>query len=129
MSLPESVTNCLRPSLFPRVPPYLKFVGHDETAAHKIPLPIQKHLKWKLTTITPIVVKRTLTNSGFRLVKSECDTAECPQEGMYFFLFTSHLHESWTLFDYVILQYKMSASKIKSSLINGSILSTKEKSS
>ncbi|CAB3233718.1 unnamed protein product [Arctia plantaginis] len=80
ISLPESVTNCLRPSLFPRVPPYLKFVGPDETPVHKIPLPIQKHLKWKLTTITPIVVKRTLTNSGFRLVKSECDTAECPQE-------------------------------------------------
>lgn len=78
--LPESVTNCLRPSLFPRVPPYLKFIGHDESPCLKIPLPIQKHLKWKLTAITPIVVKKTLTNSGFRLVKSECDTAECPQE-------------------------------------------------
>lgn len=78
--LPESVLSCLRPSIFPRVPPYLRFVGHEETCPVKIPLPIQKHLKWKLTTITPIVVKRTLTNSGFRLVKSECDTAECPQE-------------------------------------------------
>ncbi|KAJ8709077.1 hypothetical protein PYW07_008903 [Mythimna separata] len=80
LHLPESVSNCLRPSLFPRVPPYLKFIGHDESPCLKIPLPIQKHLKWKLTTITPIVVKKTLTNSGFRLVKSECDTAECPQE-------------------------------------------------
>ncbi|XP_045454529.1 tubulin monoglutamylase TTLL4-like [Melitaea cinxia] len=79
-SLPESLTNCLRPSLFPRVPPYLKFIPHDETTPLKIPLSIQKHLKWKVTTITPIVVKKTLTNSGFRLVKSECDTAECPQE-------------------------------------------------
>ncbi|CAH0677629.1 unnamed protein product [Spodoptera exigua] len=78
--LPESVASCLRPSLFPRVPPYLKFIGHEESPCLKIPLPIQKHLKWKLTTITPIVVKKTLTNSGFRLVKSECDTAECPQE-------------------------------------------------
>ncbi|XP_035452597.1 tubulin polyglutamylase ttll-4 isoform X6 [Spodoptera frugiperda] len=78
--LPESVANCLRPSLFPRVPPYLKFIGHEESPCLKVPLPIQKHLKWKLTTITPIVVKKTLTNSGFRLVKSECDTAECPQE-------------------------------------------------
>lgn len=75
------MTNCLRASLFPRVPPYLKFIGHEESPCLKIPLPIQKHLKWKLTTITPIVVKKTLTNSGFRLVKSECDTAECPQEG------------------------------------------------
>lgn len=79
--IPDSVTGCLRQSLFPRVPPYLKFVGHDEPPSQRIPLPIQKHLKWKLTTITPIVVKKTLTNSGFRLVKSECDTAECPQEG------------------------------------------------
>ncbi|XP_075984355.1 uncharacterized protein LOC142982007 isoform X3 [Anticarsia gemmatalis] len=78
--LPDTVTSCLRQSLFPRVPPYLKFVGHEESASLKIPMPIQKHLKWKLTTITPIVVKKTLTNSGFRLVKSECDTAECPQE-------------------------------------------------
>ncbi|XP_052753963.1 tubulin monoglutamylase TTLL4-like isoform X4 [Galleria mellonella] len=80
LNLPESISNCLRPSLFPRVPPYLRFVGHEDTQPLKIPMAIQKHLKWKLTTITPIVVKKTLTNSGFRLVKSECDTAECPQE-------------------------------------------------
>ncbi|KAM3961183.1 uncharacterized protein ACR2FA_004735 [Aphomia sociella] len=80
LNLPESISNCLRPSLFPRVPPYLRFVGHEDTPPLKIPMAIQKHLKWKLTTITPIVVKKTLTNSGFRLVKSECDTAECPQE-------------------------------------------------
>ncbi|XP_013186188.2 tubulin polyglutamylase ttll-4 isoform X2 [Amyelois transitella] len=80
LSIPDSITSCLRPSLFPRVPPYLRFVAHDDTMPLKIPAPIQKHLKWKLTTITPIVVKKTLTNSGFRLVKSECDTAECPQE-------------------------------------------------
>ncbi|CAK1545623.1 unnamed protein product [Leptosia nina] len=80
LNLSESLGNCLRPSLFPRVPPYLKFVPHDETIPLKVPAAIQKHLKWKLTTITPIVVKKTLMNSGFRLVKSECDTAECPQE-------------------------------------------------
>ncbi|KPI98780.1 Tubulin polyglutamylase TTLL4 [Papilio xuthus] len=80
VSIPESITSCLRLSLFPRVPPYLKFASHEETAPLKIPAPIQKHLKWKLTTITPILVKKTLTNSGFRLVKSECDTSECPQE-------------------------------------------------
>ncbi|XP_049885995.1 tubulin monoglutamylase TTLL4-like isoform X2 [Pectinophora gossypiella] len=80
MHMPDVVSNALRPSLFPRVPPYLRFINHDDSPCLKIPLPIQKHLKWKLTTITPIVVKKTLTNSGFRLVKSECDTAECPQE-------------------------------------------------
>ncbi|XP_045503883.1 uncharacterized protein LOC123700665 isoform X3 [Colias croceus] len=80
LNLPETLGNCLRPSLFPRVPPYLKFIAHDDTVPLKVPAAIQKHLKWKLTTITPIVVKKTLMNSGFRLVKSECDTAECPQE-------------------------------------------------
>ncbi|KPJ08768.1 Tubulin polyglutamylase TTLL4 [Papilio machaon] len=80
VSIPDSITSCLRLSLFPRVPPYLKFASHEETVPLKIPAPIQKHLKWKLTTITPILVKKTLTNSGFRLVKSECDTSECPQE-------------------------------------------------
>ncbi|XP_053615363.1 tubulin monoglutamylase TTLL4-like isoform X6 [Plodia interpunctella] len=80
LCIPDSITSCLRQSLFPRVPPYLRFVAHDEGSALKIPAPIQKHLKWKLTTITPIIVKKTLNNSGFRLVKSECDTAECPQE-------------------------------------------------
>ncbi|XP_028039738.1 tubulin polyglutamylase TTLL4-like isoform X1 [Bombyx mandarina] len=78
--IPESISSCLRPSLFPRVPPYLRFIGHEDCTPLKVPAPIQKHLKWKLTTITPLVVKKTLTNSGFRLVKSECDTSECPQE-------------------------------------------------
>ncbi|XP_063380365.1 tubulin monoglutamylase TTLL4-like isoform X1 [Cydia fagiglandana] len=80
LCIPDTASNCLRQSLFPRVPPYLKFVNYDEATVQRIPAPIQKHLKWKLTSITPIVVKKTLTNSGFRLVKSECDTSECPQE-------------------------------------------------
>lgn len=86
MIVPDSVLSCVRQSLFPRVPPYLKFVGLDETAVLKVPIPIQKNLKWKLTTITPIVVKKTLVNSGFKLVKSDCDTAECPQEGTVSFI-------------------------------------------
>lgn len=84
MKVPDSVLSCVRQSLFPRVPPYLKFIGLDDVPILKVPMPIQKHLKWKLTTITPIVVKKTLVNSGFRLVKSDCDTAECPQEGTVF---------------------------------------------
>jgi hypothetical protein len=31
---------------------------------------IHKQLKWKLTTITPVVVRTVLSNSGFRLLKS-----------------------------------------------------------
>lgn len=32
---------------------------------------MQKLLKWKLSSITPIVVRRTIQNSGFKLVRSE----------------------------------------------------------
>jgi len=35
------------------------------------PLPLQKLLKWKLSSITPIVVRQTIQNSGFKLIKSE----------------------------------------------------------
>ncbi|GBP42687.1 Tubulin polyglutamylase TTLL4 [Eumeta japonica] len=80
LTFAEIRMHSLRPSLFPRVPPYLNFVSAEETTPQKLPNSIQKHLKWKLTTITPIVVKKTLVNSGFRLVKSECDTSECPYE-------------------------------------------------
>lgn len=34
-------------------------------------MPLQKLLKWKLSSITPIVVRRTIQNSGFKLVRSE----------------------------------------------------------
>jgi len=35
------------------------------------PLVLQKFLKWKLSSVTPIVVRRTIENSGFKLVRSE----------------------------------------------------------
>jgi len=35
------------------------------------PLSLQKLLKWKLSSITPIVVRQTIQNSGFKLVRSE----------------------------------------------------------
>jgi len=37
-----------------------------------LPAEIQRLMKWKLSTITPLVVRRTLINSGFRLVRSTC---------------------------------------------------------
>ncbi|BES88074.1 tubulin-tyrosine ligase activity [Nesidiocoris tenuis] len=61
--------NYLRLSLFSNVPPFVRFTGHNEKAEHELPKAIQKALKWKLSTITPLVVKHTVTNSGFRLVK------------------------------------------------------------
>ena len=60
----------LAPSLFPYVPPYLTFATHEEKGP-PMPPAIHKVLKWKLTLITPIVVRKVLLNSGFRLLKSK----------------------------------------------------------
>lgn len=60
-------------SLFPHVPPYITFASHDEKGP-PMPLPIKKILKWKLTTITPIVIRKILLNSGVRLLKRKFDT-------------------------------------------------------
>jgi len=38
-----------------------------------LPADIAKLLRWKLSTITPIVVRRTLVNSGFKLVRKSND--------------------------------------------------------
>uniref|UniRef100_A0A182PFP2 Tubulin polyglutamylase TTLL4 n=1 Tax=Anopheles epiroticus TaxID=199890 RepID=A0A182PFP2_9DIPT len=62
----------LAPSLFPYVPPYLTFASHDEKGP-PMPPTIHKVLKWKLTLITPIVVRKVLLNSGFRLLKKTND--------------------------------------------------------
>uniref|UniRef100_A0A2M4BA23 Putative tubulin polyglutamylase ttll4 n=1 Tax=Anopheles marajoara TaxID=58244 RepID=A0A2M4BA23_9DIPT len=62
----------LAPSLFPHVPPYLSFATHDEKGP-PMPPSIHKVLKWKLTLITPIVVRKVLINSGFRLLKKTND--------------------------------------------------------
>lgn len=58
------------PSLFPFVPPYITFATFDEKGPD-MPAIIHKQLKWKLTTITPLLVRKVLLNTGFRLMKSE----------------------------------------------------------
>ncbi|CAI6358011.1 unnamed protein product [Macrosiphum euphorbiae] len=62
--------SALRRSLFPYMPPYIRFSSHD-IKGESFPLSLQKLLKWKLSSITPIVVRRTIQNSGFKLVRSE----------------------------------------------------------
>jgi hypothetical protein len=57
-------------SLFPFVPPYITFATFEEKGP-EIPAIIHKQLKWKLTTITPLLVRKVLLNTGFRLMKSE----------------------------------------------------------
>lgn len=58
------------PSLFPFVPPYITFATFEERGP-EIPAIIHKQLKWKLTTITPLLVRKVILNTGFRLMKSE----------------------------------------------------------
>nr|CAH7757616.1 unnamed protein product [Callosobruchus chinensis] len=65
----DSVTWPIRPSLFPNIPPYIRFNTHDAEVEYKVPG--KRHFKWKLSTITPVIVRKTLTNSGFVLVRSE----------------------------------------------------------
>ncbi|XP_049950814.1 tubulin monoglutamylase TTLL4-like isoform X1 [Schistocerca serialis cubense] len=67
---PCNQSQALRTSLFSYVPPYIRFCMHDEKG-EPLPYEIGRHMKWKLSTITPLVVRRTLVNSGFRLVRSE----------------------------------------------------------
>ncbi|XP_015113315.1 tubulin polyglutamylase TTLL4 [Diachasma alloeum] len=62
----------LRRSLFPNVPPYIIFQSYD-SEGHNLPITVTKYLKWKLSTMTPLLVRRTVVNSGFRLVKKSQD--------------------------------------------------------
>ncbi|KAF5270599.1 hypothetical protein FQA39_LY01337 [Lamprigera yunnana] len=61
----------LRQSLFLHIPPYLSFKLYNESDSKDHHPPAFRYLKWKLSTITPILIRKTLTNSGFRLVRSE----------------------------------------------------------
>lgn len=63
----------LSASLFPHCSPYISFASHSEKGP-PMPAAVQKVLKWKLTTITPIVIRKVLMNTGFRLLRSECDS-------------------------------------------------------
>lgn len=60
----------LSASLFPHCSPYISFATHSEKGP-PLPAAMQKVLKWKLTTITPIVIRKVLLNTGFRLLRSE----------------------------------------------------------
>ena len=68
----KNYTLPFRRSLFENVAPYIAFQSY-ECNGSSLPLAITKHLKWRLTTITPHIVRKTLTNSGYRLVKKTND--------------------------------------------------------
>ncbi|CAL1281321.1 unnamed protein product [Larinioides sclopetarius] len=60
-------------SLFKNVPSVIYFATKDE-AVSAMPEHIVKHLKWKLSTITPAVIRQTVLKIGFSFV--EADTTE-----------------------------------------------------
>lgn len=62
----------LRRSLFSNVPPTINFVHHNEVSVVSLPAELRKLLRWKLSAITPAVVKKVVTNSGFRLMRKTC---------------------------------------------------------
>ena len=62
----------LKRSLFSNVPPSINFVHHNEVPETPLPTELRKNLKWKLSNITPAVVKKVVTNSGYRLMRKTC---------------------------------------------------------
>ena len=63
----KKVIPVIRPSYFPFVPPYINFCKPDEDA-ELLPADIKKFMKWRLSTITPVVVRKTVMCTGEYLV-------------------------------------------------------------
>ncbi|OXB69196.1 hypothetical protein ASZ78_011316 [Callipepla squamata] len=55
-------------SLFPNVPPTIYFSTRDERV-EKLPWEQRKLLRWKMCTVTPNIVKQTISRSHFRVSK------------------------------------------------------------
>lgn len=66
----------LVPSLFPLMPPTLYFSLANERVA-LLPLEQRKLLKWRMSSVTPNVVKHTITRSHFKVTKKNHDWLGC----------------------------------------------------
>ncbi|XP_013375255.1 PREDICTED: tubulin polyglutamylase TTLL4 isoform X4 [Chinchilla lanigera] len=77
LSNPEKV---IRPaliySLFPNVPPTIYFGTRDERV-EKLPWEQRKLLRWKMSTVTPNIVKQTIGRSHFKISKRNDDWLGC----------------------------------------------------
>ncbi|XP_056392820.1 tubulin monoglutamylase TTLL4 [Hyla sarda] len=58
----------LTPSLFPNTTPTIYFATQDEKV-ELLPWAQRKLLKWKMSTVTPNIVKQTIARSHFRITK------------------------------------------------------------
>ncbi|XP_071958532.1 tubulin monoglutamylase TTLL4-like [Antedon mediterranea] len=58
----------LTPSLFSNIPPTINFVTEEEKIT-QLPWDLRKLLKWRMSPVTPQVVKGCIARSGFRATK------------------------------------------------------------
>ncbi|XP_073401538.1 tubulin monoglutamylase TTLL4 isoform X2 [Dendrobates tinctorius] len=70
------VRPALTPSLFPNTPPTIYFATSDEKV-ELLPWAQRKLMKWKMSTVTPNVVKQTVARSHFRITKKNHDWLGC----------------------------------------------------
>ncbi|XP_020858477.1 tubulin monoglutamylase TTLL4 isoform X1 [Phascolarctos cinereus] len=63
-------------SLFPNVPPTIYFGTRDERV-EKLPWEQRKLLRWKMSTVTPNIVKQTIGRSHFKVSKKNDDWLGC----------------------------------------------------
>ncbi|KAJ8314062.1 hypothetical protein KUTeg_008623 [Tegillarca granosa] len=66
----------LTKSLFPNIPPTITFIAEGERV-EQLPWEIRKMLKWRMSPITPNIVKHSLARIGFRITKRNHDWLGC----------------------------------------------------
>ncbi|MEQ2268144.1 Tubulin polyglutamylase ttll4, partial [Xenotaenia resolanae] len=66
----------LVPSLFPLMPPTLYFSTANEKV-ELLPAEQRRLLKWKMSTVTPNIVKHTIARSHFKATKKSYDWVGC----------------------------------------------------
>ncbi|XP_059784687.1 tubulin monoglutamylase TTLL4 [Balaenoptera ricei] len=80
LTKPLSNEKVVRPaliySLFPNVPPTIYFGTPDERV-EKLPWEQRKLLRWKMSTVTPNIVKQTIGRSHFKISKRNDDWLGC----------------------------------------------------
>lgn len=80
LTKPFSNEKVVRPaliySLFPNVPPTIYF-GTREEKVEKLPWEQRKLLRWKMSTVTPNIVKQTIGRSHFKVSKKNDDWLGC----------------------------------------------------
>lgn len=66
----------LTASLFPNVPPTINFV-YNGCKVDCLPSEMKRLLRWRLSPITPLVVKSALMRAGFKITKKNFDWIGC----------------------------------------------------